>query len=326
MNALTAKELRILNGMTRVHDSSFKLGDKLSEIIGAVGESGTPVNAVAATDIFLISGVVIDGETLTINNPAIPGTDVYEFLTDTAQTKTTTTNIAVNIAASATKASGTLTVDTQPTAGDTMWIGDKIYTFVPEGTANAEGEVSIGLDLAAAKLNIVAAINGTDGYNNPATAVTAAAFAVNACVITALVGGTAANSIPTTETFTAVTNIFAAATLGSGTNCSAANAATALIAAATASDTQGVGAAVGGGTNVALTADTAGVIGNAITVADTMANGAMTAAATTLKAGVDGTVATGTKFLLDATYLYTALGGNTISQANWRRIALGAAF
>ena len=93
MNALTAKELRILNGMTRVHDSSFKLGDKLSEIIGAVGESGTPVNAVAATDIFLISGVVIDGETLTINNPAIPGTDVYEFLTDTAQTKTTTTKI-----------------------------------------------------------------------------------------------------------------------------------------------------------------------------------------------------------------------------------------
>jgi len=326
MNALTAKELRILNGMSRVHDSSFKFGDKMAEIIGAVGESGTPVNAVAATDIFLITGVSIDGETLTINNPAVPGTDVYEFLADAAQTKTSPTNIAIDISALTGKATGTLTVDTQPTAGDTMWIGDKIYTFVPEGTANAEGEVSVGLDLAGAKLNIVAAINGTDGINNPATAVTAAAFVVNACVITALVGGTAGNSIPTTETFTAGTNVFAAVTLGTGTNCTAVNTATALIAAITASDTQGVGAAVGGGTNVALTADTAGVVGNAITIADTMANGAMTAAATTLKAGVNGTVATGTKFLLDATYLYTALGGNTISQANWRRIALGAAF
>lgn len=326
MNALTAKELKIFNGISRVHDKDVKLGDTIASLIGAVGESGTPVNAVAANDIFLITGVSIDGETLTINNPAVLGTDVYEFLTDAAQTKTSPTNIAVDISASAVKASGTLTVDTKPTSGDTMTIGTKTYIFVPVGTANADGEISIGADLPAAKLNIVAAINGTDEINVANTLVTAATFAANACTITALIGGTVGNAIATTETFTAGTNIFAAGTLGSGANCSAANTATALIAAITASDTQGVDATTGGGTNVKLTSAVAGVIGNAIAISDTMANGAMTAAATTLKAGIDGTVAVGTKFMVDASYLYTALNGNTTADANWRRISLGSAY
>lgn len=326
MNALTAKELRILNGMSRVHDSEVKMGDIVASLIGAVGETGTPVNAVAAKGTFLITGVAIDGETLTIDNPAIPGTNVYEFLADAAQTKTTASNIAVDITAVTTKATGTLTVDTKPTSGDTMTIGTKTYIFVPVGTANSDGEISIGADLPAAKVNIVAAINGTDGVNTPNTSASAAEFVVNACTITTFIGGTAGNTIATTETFTAGTNVFAAVTLGSGANCSAANAATALIAAITASDTQGVGASSGGGTNVLLTADVAGVIGNDILVSDTMANGAMTAAATKLNTGVDGTVAVGTKFMVDATYLYAAVSGNTTAQANWRRISLGAAY
>lgn len=117
----------------------------------------------------------------------------------------------------AVKAVGKLTVDTQPTAADTFTIGGTVYTFVASG-ANTAGQVNRGADLAAAKLNIVAAINGTDGWNTPNPKVTAAAFVGNDCTLTARLPGTAGNSIGTTETFTAATNIFNGATLGTTTS------------------------------------------------------------------------------------------------------------
>lgn len=320
MNELTALELKILNSISQRLNPTVTLGNTLNEIIGCVGETGTPVNAVAATEILTISGVCVDGETLTI------GADVYELLADAAQSKTVPTHIAVDIAAKTTNAVGTLTIAAQPTSGDTFTIGNKTYIFVPVGTANAVGEISIGADLAAAQLAIVAAINGTDGVNAPHPAVTAAAFAANACTITALVGGTVGNAIVTTETFTAGTNVFAAATLTTGADCTAANATTLIVAAITASDTQGVGAVKGTGSTVVLTADTAGVVGNAITVSGTMANASFPAGVTKLSGGVDGTVAVGTKFMVDETYLYTCLNGNTKSGKNWRRVSLGSAY
>ena len=326
MNILTTTEKKVLNNMSQTRDLSVLLGDKLQAVIDAVGVDGTPVNAVAAAMTLAVTGVVIDGETVTINNPAVSGTDVYEFVTDAAKTKTAATNIAVDIAASATKASGTLTMDTQPTSGDTITIGETTFIFVPAGTANAEGEVSRGANLAGAQAALVAAINGTDGINEGVPGVSAAAFAANACVITALVGGTAGNSIATTETFTAASNVFAAATLGSGADCTAANAITALVAEMTASDTQGVGAADGTGDTVDLTADVAGVVGNNIVIAETMANGAFTGGATKLAGGVDGTVSAGTKFMVDEDYLYVSLGANTTADANWRRISVGDAY
>ena len=325
MNVLTEKELRTFNGLSRVHDSDVKLGDVISGLIGALGETGIPVNAVAANETFVIDGVVIDGETVRITNRELPGADVYEFLTDTAQTKTLATNIAVNISASATKASGTLTVDTQPTSGDTMTIGTKTYIFVPVGTANADGEISIGADLAAAQVNIVAAINVTDGINTKHADVSAAVFAANICTLTALIGGASGNSIATTATFTTATNVFAAANLTTGADCAAANAAAALISAVNANDTRGVTASAGTGTNVVFTADVAGVSGNYISVESTMENGALDGA-TELSGGIDGTVAAGTKFMVDASYLYVAPIGNTTAGANWRRISLGAVY
>ena len=320
MNKLNALELKVLNSISQRLNPHVTLGNKLQEIIGCVGETGTPVNAVAATEILTISGVCVDGETLTI------GADVYELLADAAQTKTVSTNIAIDIMAKTTKASGTLTVDTKPTAGDTLTIGSKTYIFVPVGTANAAGEISIGADAAGAQANIVAAINGTDNVNAPHPSVTAAAFAANACAITALVGGTVGNAIATTETFTAGTNIFAAATLTTGADCTAANATTAIVAAITASDTQGVGAVKGTGSSVVLTAKTAGILGNTVAISKTMANAAFPEGVTKLSGGVDGTVATQMKFLVDATYLYVCLEGNTTAGKNWRRVALGSAY
>lgn len=318
MEQLTATEQKFLNNLGVLGNQRIKLGDILAEMITQNGEEGTPVNAVAATGTLTISGVVKDGEKVTI------GADVYEFLTDDAQTKTAASNIAVDISEVSTKAAGTLTMDTRPTPGDTLTIGTKTYIFVPVGTDTAEGEVSIGADLAGAQAALVGAINGLDGLNTPHPLVTAAAFAADDCVITAIWGGTAGNAIATTETFTAATNAFAGATLALGTDCPAADAVTALVAAIVASDTQGVGAADGTGDTVVLTADTAGALANSIATTETMANGAFGKA--TLTGGVDGTVASGTKFMMDETYLYVCVDGNTVAENNWRRISLGAAY
>lgn len=112
---------------------------------------------------------------------------------------------------------GTLTMDTQPTVGNTMTIGDVVYTFTTDGTASAEGEIDVGTDVADAKTLVVAAVNGTDGNNTANPYASAATFVGDDCVLTALVKGVAGNAIVTTETFTAVTNVFDGGTLGTTT-------------------------------------------------------------------------------------------------------------
>jgi hypothetical protein len=75
-----------------------------------------------------------------------------------------------------------------------------------------------------------------------------------------------------------------------------------------------------------LTADVAGALGNSIGLATTMANASFTAGAVNLSGGIDGTIANGMKFMIDETYLYVCLNGNTKSETNWRRVALGVAY
>lgn len=327
MDALSDAHVTKLNYMSDVRDPSINLGTTLQEVISRIGKVGTPVNAVAATKNLALTGVVVDGETITINNPAVPGSDVYEFLADAAQTKTSPTNIPIDITSFTTKATVNLTIPTSaPTAGDTMTIGTKVYTFVPYGSDHEDGEVSVGLNLATAQAAIVAAINGTDDHNEPHPLVSAAAFAANVCAITALIGGTAGNSIASTETFTAAGNVFSAATLTTGADCTAANADGAIVAAITASDTQAVGAAQGTGTTVDLTADVAGVAGNSIAISETMTNGAFAGGATTLSGGVNGTVGYAGTALVDSTYVYFCVADNPITGQNWRRVSLGSAY
>lgn len=298
---------------------------------------GTPVNSVNATKVLTVSGVVIDGEKVTIDNPSVHGTypnhilgnpssDVYEFLSDIPQTKTAPINIAVNITQYTSTSNGTLTLPTQPTAGDTMTIGTKVYTFVANGAADANGKISVGTDLPSAKLAIVAAVKGLDTKNTPHPLVTVSDFALNVMTIYALVGGTVGDAIVTTETFTAAGNVFAAVTLGSGVNCTAANAIIALVAAITASDTQGVGAVDGAGDTVVLTADVAGILGNAIVIGEVMANGAFASSATKLSGGVDSTDAVPEQMFIDDSYIYYTVAKSTRSTKNWRRISVGSAF
>lgn len=110
-----------------------------------------------------------------------------------------------------------LTMDTQPTAGDTITIGSRTYTFVAAATADAAGEINLGVNLAATKPLLVAAING-DALNTAHPDVSAATFVSNAMTITAKRRGVAANDIDLAETFTAETNVWAGAKMTGGVN------------------------------------------------------------------------------------------------------------
>ena len=121
-----------------------------------------------------------------------------------------------------TYATGTLTSNnTNVTAGDTVTIGSKVYTFVDALSVPAiEGEVlkSSTADLSLA--NLVLAINhgSTMGTNYSCVAanpdVAAASVGSHASVMTAKVAGTASNSVATTDT--AATLSWGTATLING--------------------------------------------------------------------------------------------------------------
>jgi hypothetical protein len=113
-------------------------------------------------------------------------------------------------------ATGTLTIDTNPTLGDVFKIGTTQYTIVAEAAFNAAGEIVQGANVEATQANIVSAINGTDGINITHPLVTISDFADNVAVVTALVAGAAGNTIDTITQFTAGTNVFSAATLAGG--------------------------------------------------------------------------------------------------------------
>jgi len=146
-----------------------------------------------------------------------------------------------------------------------------------------------GVDLTC-HAQIVAAINGTDGWNTANVSASFAAFAsgTNVAIVTAKVPGTAGDAIVSTETFAAGGNVFDAATLGTetaGVDCIAATAITALAAAVTGDGSAVVTAVDGAGDTVVATAVTTGTTGNSLASTETMANGSFAAA--TLTGGVN---------------------------------------
>lgn len=284
-------------------------------------EEGSPVNAVGSSVVMTIDDVAVHGEKVQI------GDEVFQFAADEAQTVDEGAT-PVDIENDTTKSSGALTIDTQPNLGDTFAIGpngeEKEYTIVPDGTANAEGEIPLGATLGDSQLNVVAAINGTDDINTPNPYVSAGAFGSDISAITALAGGTAGDAIKTTSTFTTGTNKFGAATLGGGADCVKADAKTALLAALENSEiASGV---TGEGDTLTIAAKTKGTAGDEIAISTDMANGSFANDATTLGGGVNGTVGTQWQTYVDASYLYVCIAENTISDANWRRIDLGSAY
>lgn len=119
------------------------------------------------------------------------------------------TRLLLTVPSGGAAATGTLTSDgTVPTAGDTVTIGAKTYTFRASVSTTAN-EVKIGTGGAAVAdtmTNLKNAIIGGPGsgttygsLTTPSTQVTATSDATHV-VVTALLQGTAGNSIATTET------------------------------------------------------------------------------------------------------------------------------
>lgn len=225
----------------------------LQQVATAIATDGSKPAAKGFAVMRLAAGAK-DGELVGI------GVDVFEF--DTDGVVGPGHNQVDLSAGSAIAAEGTLTVDTQPVSGNTMTIGEKVYTFVPVGTGTADGEIEIGADLTGAQANIVAAINGTDGVNEAHPLVEAAEFSGNDCILTALVPGADGMSIATTETFTASTNVFDDDALGvttAGADATADQSATAFVASFNANNTEGLVAKKISANEVLIMSETGGI-------------------------------------------------------------------
>lgn len=119
----------------------------------------------------------------------------------------------------------TLGTTTAGLDADTVTIDTNVYTWASTvGPDDAANTIAVGADLAAAKVNFVAAINASGTPNTEYSqntkihpTVSAAAFSGDACVLTARSAGTAGNSIATTETFAATNNQFDGGVLGTTT-------------------------------------------------------------------------------------------------------------
>ena len=118
------------------------------------------------------------------------------------------------------KSQGSLTLAVQPTNNDDMTVGPKTYIF-QDTLTDVDGNIQIGVDLAATQANIVAAfdLSGVAGTQYAASmtahpSVDIAAFALNIAILTAKVSGVAGNDIATTSNFNDGGNLFDGATLG----------------------------------------------------------------------------------------------------------------
>lgn len=241
----------------------------LNAVATAIGEVEVPAvnrKGAKALGVLRVASAVQDGETVTI------GADVYEVDTQTVA-DVTEGNIRLNLSGGTTvKAQGTVTIANVCVAGDTMTIGTKVYTFVPIGTANGDGEIAVGTDQLTQEAAIKAAINGTDGWNDPHPLVTCGDFAAHVGTITAISGGTAGNLIATTQEMTPAGNVFDGVTLGTataGVDATAAEFTTALAAAINASGTEAVTAVRIGANEVLIFSDTIGASTTAL--AETLA-------------------------------------------------------
>jgi hypothetical protein len=112
-------------------------------------------------------------------------------------------------------ATGTLEMADAGEATDEIDIAATNYVILASG-ANEAGEINVGGSAAATAANIVAAVNGTDGFNTANPDVTAALIGSDVA-LTAITPGADGNSITTVYTPVATsTNAFAGATLAGG--------------------------------------------------------------------------------------------------------------
>ena len=165
----------------------------------------------AAQDLAAASEVLgIETDMLAIEN------DILDLETFVLGSGTTLERPANAVGVTEVASEGTLTVAVNPTDADSITIDGKQYDFM-ETSEMVDGTIEIGLDVAATRVAILAAIDGTDAVNNVHTTVTAAAATGDDLTITAITAGVAGDLLASTSDFASGSNLFDAVTLGTTT-------------------------------------------------------------------------------------------------------------
>jgi flagellin len=173
------------------------------------------------------------GSNTTYNNNAVfTGANMSVFLSDGSSTDAANPTIAVSMpslsAAAlglASYATGTLDITTNPTAGNTVQIGSRVYTFVAPGDATAADDVALGDSVQTTLQNLQAAVNGGAGAGDLFGAGTVANTAAQitsvnsgSAVVQALQAGTAGNSVILATSLTSTVGGGGGTTLSGGVN------------------------------------------------------------------------------------------------------------
>ncbi|MBW2635981.1 MAG: hypothetical protein JRC86_00390 [Deltaproteobacteria bacterium] len=238
------------------------------------------------------------------------------------------------------------------TGGQISWAGAAVFLSGGVSVAVAN-DVIIGGSAELSIDNLVSAVNGTAGEGTTYgtgtvahTTVDGTKSAADEFTATAKTAGHAGNAYAST---TDVGNAsWAAATLLGGETAQAANdiliggnasdtidnLIAAIMATAGEGTTYGTGtvvhptvsAAVGGGDTMGATVKILGVTGNAIAKEEDNANMDWDGVTAFMTGGIDGTLGVVREFCADDSYLYYCTLANTIADANWRRVDLGAVY
>lgn len=300
-------------------------------------ESGTPVNAVAATQTLTLTGVIVPGShaesVLTSNgtnvsdtNTVTIGTTVYRF----KDTMAAAYDVKIGASAAISLDNLKAAINGTGTAGVEWFAGTVAHPTV------------VATDNADTTQKIIARVPGTAANTAPTT-VSAATLSWPDITL----GGGTGDSNPgvATETVTIDTVTYSFVNVLSETNGAAAIANQVLFGNDSAAALDNLKLAIDAGATIGtnystgtvvhptvtattnandsqiVAARTKGVAGNSIATTATLANGSW--GDTVLENGVDGTVGIAREILLDASFLYVAIAANTIADANWRRFTVG---
>lgn len=303
-------------------------------------ESGTPVNAVAATGTVTMTGVIV------------PGSHAESVLTSNATNVTDADTVTIGSTVYRFKDTMAAAYDVKIGADAATTLDNLKAAINGSGTAGVEwfaGTVAhptvVATDNADTTQKVIARVPGT-AANATATTKSAATLSWEDTTL----GGGTGNSNPgvAPETVTVDTVTYSFVDVLSETNGAAAIANQVLFGANTAAALDNLKLAINAGATVGtnystgtvvhptveattnsnteqtVAAKVKGTAAESIATTSVLANGAW--GAVTLENGVDGTVGVARQVVLDASYLYVCTATNTVADTNWRKVDLGSAY
>lgn len=230
-SAMAGKQLtNVLDQVVMSHYTDANKTIDAGDIGGTAG-NGIVLTSANAFSIYSAAGRVLNAAKRTTGDKfALIGPRILEVLQNTAAGRETGFGDSVgmngtvgprfgfnNVLSNNLPWVGSLEIDTQPTDGDTVVINGVTFTFKTALTGSSTlGEVLIGADAAAARVNLVKAVNdaGTvDTHYSALSSEDRQLIEESGIVATDNIAGTQVNftgygDIVTSETFTAATNVW----------------------------------------------------------------------------------------------------------------------